>query len=351
LLQGDLPMVEQEQLRVGLVGCGNHGETLAQAIIRSSLLRLVACADQDVGAARRAAAPAKDASTHDSVEALLEGSDVDAVVIATPHHLLARHALLAIRNGKHVFVEKPLALNESEARQVEFAAASADVNCMAGYSFRYSMGRYIYDLLEQGVVGNIEAITGVIGTGPMNSGWLARSETGGGPLLCVGCHLVDLLLWFTGVEPDSVYGHVQRREDFGTDESSAIQIKFGDARLAQLFVTQAAPSSLYELHVLGRSGSIVLRGRSFLQFELEVQSNAVSAYRQPTVIRPVPRPDSISAMLMVELEEFACSIEQRRPPAITASDARRVLRVLDAVVESDRNGQPVTLGAPLLTAH
>src|SRR6266567_3492765 len=125
---GDLPMINRERLRVGLVGCGNQGGALAQAIIRSDLLRLVACADEDDEAARRTAAQVEQASAHNSIEGLLNASDVDAVVIATPHHLLARHALVAIRLGKHAFVEKPMALDEAEAKEVEFAAASADVN-------------------------------------------------------------------------------------------------------------------------------------------------------------------------------------------------------------------------------
>jgi predicted dehydrogenase len=86
---------------------------------------------------------------------LLGAADVDAVLIATPHHELA---LSAIRAGKHLLIEKP-AMNEPEAREVEFAAASAGVTCMVGYAFRYGMAHYVYDLLAQGAVGNLVAIT------------------------------------------------------------------------------------------------------------------------------------------------------------------------------------------------
>ena len=80
---------------------------------------------------------AGDASTHPSLDALLAASDVDAVIVATPHHLLAPLSLLAIRAGKHVLVEKPIALDEQQAKEVEFAAASGGLTCMAGYSFRF----------------------------------------------------------------------------------------------------------------------------------------------------------------------------------------------------------------------
>src|SRR5215207_5716366 len=115
-------MDTQSPLRVGLVGCGNQGSELAQAVSRTTTLRVVACADPDGAAANRVAAIAQDASTHASVEALLGESDVDAILIATPHHVLYPVALAAIRAGKHVMAEKPIGLNEREAAEIEAAA-------------------------------------------------------------------------------------------------------------------------------------------------------------------------------------------------------------------------------------
>lgn len=335
-------MGDQDALRVGLVGCGSHGSALAQAIVRAESLRLVACADPDQRAAGRAAEFGPGVSTHDGVESLLAESDVDAVVIATPHHLLAPVALAAVRAGKHVLAEKPIALNEREAIEVELAAAQAGVCYLAGYSFRFSMFRYIRDLVDMGVAGDIRAITGAIGFGPMNRGWAAYPETGGGPLMYIGCHLIDAFLWFLADEPVAVYADVCRRADTGADETSAIQLRFANGGLAQCLVTQAASTFFYELDIHGRTGEISLRGRNFLQFEIEVSSSSVATYREPTVIRPAVRRDNISMMLVPELEEFARAIREGRPPAITATDGRRVLAVLDAIVESGRTGRTVT---------
>ena len=123
------------------------------------------------------------------------------------------------------------------------------------------------------------------------------------------------------------------------------------AEIRLRFLVQAAPSFFYELHILGRSGSITLRGRNFLQFEIEVLSNAVRAYREPTIIRPQIQRDNITMMLVPELEEFAAAIQEQRPPSITASDGRRVLRILDAVAESGRSGRPIALDVPVLAAY
>jgi UDP-N-acetyl-2-amino-2-deoxyglucuronate dehydrogenase len=177
----------------------------------------------------------------------------------------------------------------------------------------------------------------------MNRGWTARPECGGGPLLYVGCHLIDFLFWFTGAEVASVSAEVRRRTDTGTDETSAIQISMTNGVLAQFMVTQAAPAFFYDLQVYGSSGAIALRGRNFLQFDVEVISSVLPAFEEPTVVRPSIRRDNISMMLVPELEEFARSVSERRPPAITASDGRRVCAVLDAIVESGRSGQPKNL--------
>ena len=339
-----------EPLRTAVVGCGGHGTALARAVVRSDQLQLVACADPDEVARRNVAVLADGVSSHKSVVELLGAADVDAVLIATTHDALAPTALAAIRAGKHVMIEKPMALNEEEAKEVEFAAASADVTCMVGYSFRYGMARYVSQLLAQGAVGDPRVITGAIGTPAMDEGWVAQVSSGGGPMLYVGCHLIDLALWVMGEEPSEVTARVHYAADTEVDETSAATLGFSDSRLAQLVVTQKASGFFYEFRIIGSLGFIGLRGRNFVQFEIEVQSDVLEAYREPTIIRPAMRGDNVTMMLVPELAEFASAIVDQRPAAITATDGRRVLRVIDAVGQSARSLRPVAL-APTLTAY
>jgi predicted dehydrogenase len=330
-------------LRIGLVGCGWQGHILAQAIVRTQSLRLAACADPDEAAASRSAALAQNVSTHLSVEALLAECDVDAILVATPHHLLAPISLAALRAGKHVMAEKPIAMNERSAAEIEGAAAHAGVCFMSGYSFRFSIARHVHNLITAGAVGDIVAITGAIGVGPMDSGWRANPETGGGPLLYVGSHLIDMILWFLADSPVSVYADLQRRSDTGADATSATQIRFAKGVVAQCLVTQAASGFFFELAIHGRAGRIALRGRNFLQYEIDVTSSALPAYAEPTTIRPGIQNDNITMMFVPELEEFAGAIREKRPPTITASDGRVVLSVLDAITRSAQSGRTETV--------
>lgn len=340
-----------DPVRVGVVGCGFQGLMMAAAVMRSDSLRLVAGVDPDEEALRRVAELGASVATYGSMTDLLETADVDAVVIATPHDYLAPTALAAIRAGKHVLIEKPMALDEAQAKEVEFAAASAGVTCMVGYSFRFGMGRFVHDPFAAGMFGDLVAITGSICLPRLDEGWMSVQASGGGPLLYVGCHLVDLVLWLTGEEPLSVTAAVTRRPQSGVDDTSALQLQFTGGRLAQLLVTQSASGFGYDLQVIGTAGSIRLRGRDFRHYEVEAHSKTAGGAAEPTVQRPASDGDPIDLMFVPELAEFADAIEHRRSPAITASDARRVLRVLDAVAESGRTRQAAVLGVPMLAAN
>jgi predicted dehydrogenase len=115
-------MEQPEQLRIGLAGCGMHGANLAQAVVRSNGLRLVGCADPDTNAAERTANLASDVNIYPTIDALLDSFDLDAVLIATPHDVLAPAALSALRAGKHILLEKPMALSDEQAQDIESAA-------------------------------------------------------------------------------------------------------------------------------------------------------------------------------------------------------------------------------------
>ncbi|UCC88172.1 MAG: Gfo/Idh/MocA family oxidoreductase, partial [Anaerolineales bacterium] len=171
------------QLRVGIVGCGYQGRLLAQAIGKVDRMQVTACADPVREAADAVAALTGHAEVHGSAEELLNKSKVDAVLIATPHHLLQQVALLAIDAGKHVLAEKPIAMNERQAVEIEEAAAKAGICYLSGYSLRFfAAQQQVRDLLAAGAVGEIQAVTAGIGTGPFD-GWFAEAEKGGGALL------------------------------------------------------------------------------------------------------------------------------------------------------------------------
>jgi predicted dehydrogenase len=331
-------------LRVGIVGCGYQGGVIAQAIGRVPLLCVTACADPDHAAAAQLAAQARDAEQYSSVEEMLAQANVDAVIIATPHHFLYETALAAIGAGKHVLVEKPIGMDEKEAAQLEEAVGQAGVCFMAGYSFRYLPAwQQVHALLQAGAVGEIQAMAGSIGTRPMTSGWRATPETGGGPLLYVGCHLVDQILWYSGDTPIEVYANVRYRAETRADETAAFQIRFARGATAQCLVTQRGNGPFIYLDIYGAEGQISLRSVGSLEFQIAVESRVLAADAYSAPVQGQVDDDPRMAKHQAQLQEFVQAIQERRQPAVTVSDGRRVLKVLDSVTKSARSGGPVRI--------
>lgn len=337
-------MESRSAVRVGIVGCGYQGRLLAEAVARTSRLQVVACADPDTKAAAAVAALAGGASVHASAGELLDGSEVEAILIATPHHVLGEIALAAMGRGKHVLAEKPIAMNASEAASIESAASRAGICYMAGYSLRFFVAQQqVHDLLARGVTGEIQAVTAGIGTGP-EGGWFNEPEMGGGALLYLGSHLVDEVLWLVGDEPVEVAADVRYRADTGVDETCAFSLRFARGAVAQCLVTQATEGWFDYVQIYGREGRIGLASSNWLRYEISVLSAALPAYAEPVTICPRLRGDPIMMMLVPEVEEFAAAIRENRQPAVTVGDGRRVLKVLDGVFESGRRGRAITIG-------
>lgn len=334
----------QAPVRVGIVGCGYQGGILAQSVGAEKLFRITACADPDLAAAQRVAALAGGAETFTSVDEMLATGEVDVVFVATPHHVLYESSLAAIQAGKHVLAEKPIGMDEKEAVQLEEAVARSGVCFMAGYSFRYIAAlQKVWEWVQADAVGEIHTITGSIGVGPMSSGWRAGPETGGGPLLYVGSHLVDAMLWYMQDEPVQVYADVRYRADTRADETTTFQIQFAQGAVAQGMVTQTAKGLFCQLDLHGRQGRITLRGMGFA-YEIDVESSVLPAYAQPTTLRIPQVPDLRILMHTLQLAEFAAAIHEKRQPSVTVGDGRRVLRVIDGIVKSGRRGEPIRIG-------
>jgi predicted dehydrogenase len=338
-------MEDVQKLRVGIVGCGYQGGRLAQAITLVDSLTVTSCADIIPERAAELAAFAGQASHHASAEELLEKSDVDIVMVATPHHVLAPISLLAIQAGKHIVSEKPCGMSTEELVEVEKAIARTGVSYLAGYSFRYVPAWYkVHELLEQGVVGEIVAVMGCIGVGAMNEGWKSTPETGGGPLMYVGSHLVDQVMWYLQDDPVEVYASTRFRVDTRADETSAIQVKFAKGATAQLISTQTAAGFLNQVDIFGRDGSISMRPCGFLDYEVTVSSRMVEEYKQPAVIHVPVAGDVRDYKHSRQLMEFVQSIRSGKPVFVNAHQALKVMEVIDGVFTSSRTGEPVQIG-------
>jgi len=196
-----------KKLRIGVVGLGRAFTLMLPALSRDPRVELVAAADPRPQARERFAEDFKGAA-HESVEDLCADPAVEAVYIATPHQFHAEQARLAASHGKHLLVEKPMALTLQECRSMIDAARKARVALVVGHS--HSFDRPILQtrkIIEQGLVGKVRMITALNFTDflyrPRRPEEL-DTERGGGAVFNQAAHHVDIVRLLGGGEAQSV---------------------------------------------------------------------------------------------------------------------------------------------------
>jgi predicted dehydrogenase len=184
--------------RLGFLGTGWIGRHRMEAIHRSKFGEVAAIADVSAENAREAAKVAPGAVVVDSLDALLE-MGLDGVVIATPSAGHCSQAVRALEKGLPVFCQKPLGRSAQEAQMVVDAARAANRLLSVDFSYRYTQGiGKMHELVTSGEIGNVYAADLVFHNayGPDKQWFYDPELSGGGCLMDLGSHLVDLALWF-----------------------------------------------------------------------------------------------------------------------------------------------------------
>ena len=198
------------KINVGVAGLGRAFGLMAPTLAADARVALVAAADPRPEALQRFRSDFGGA-TFPSVEALLQEKSVDAVYIATPHQLHAEHACLAAARGKHVLVEKPMALSLEECRAMIAAARAAGVALVVGHSHSFDLPILrARQLLDSGAFGTVRMITSLNYTDflyrPRRAEELDTAR-GGGALFNQAAHQVDVVRLLAGSRAKSVRAH------------------------------------------------------------------------------------------------------------------------------------------------
>jgi len=186
--------------RLGFLGVGWIGRSRMQAMLDTGLVEAAAIAEPSTEMAAEAAKIAPAAPLVDGLEGLL-AQDLDGLVIATPSALHADQSIRALERGLAVFCQKPLGRTAAEAAAVVAAAGAADRLLGVDFSYRFTEGmRQIRDLVAGGDLGRVFAVDLVFHNayGPDKAWFYDPAQSGGGCVMDLGVHLVDLALWTLG---------------------------------------------------------------------------------------------------------------------------------------------------------
>lgn len=269
--------------RLGFLGVGWIGRHRMQAILETGLVEVAAVADPSPEMAAEAGRLAPGARLVPDLDALLE-TGLDGVVIATPSALHAEQSIRALERGAAVFCQKPLGRTAAEAGAVVEAARRADRLLAVDLSYRFTEGmRRIREAVRSGALGRVYAVDLVFHNayGPDKPWFYDPALSGGGCVMDLGVHLVDLALWaldfpgvagvsgrlFAGGEP------LGARPDRVEDHALAtLELETGAAvRLACSWRLQAGRDAIISAAFYGTAGGAALRNRdgSFYDFVAE----------------------------------------------------------------------------------
>jgi len=257
-------MTDTTSIRWGIIGPGTIARTFADGIAHSTTGKLIAIASRNPDKPELAT-QFPGARIVSGYDALLRDPEIDAVYIATPHTGHAEWAIKTIRAGKHVLVEKPIALSAYDADAIFHEARKAGV--FAGEAFMYRLHPQtakLIELIKSGVIGDVRIIRSSFG---FNMGSvrpdhrLFANDTAGGGILDVGCYPVSMVRLIAGsvegkpfLEPESVSGAAHLGQT-GVDEWASALLKFPNGIVAEVSCSIMAEQD-NTLRIIGARGRI-----------------------------------------------------------------------------------------------
>lgn len=260
---------QKRKLKMGIIGLGHQAEEdHIPAILASTDVELVAVADIDKEKLTSFARNHDAVHIYEHYEDLLQGEDLDFIIIAVPHHLHKDIMKAAIKRKVHILKEKPFAVSLAEAKEIKEYAERNNVNIMLTLQRRFNP---IYSTFFQfidkiGAPFFMEARYTFYTDSP-HEGWRGKKDlAGGGCLIDMGYHGIDLLMWYFGL-PDLVFAETScaAKEDIIYDAEDTAQVLFRYTKrgiLGSFLVSRVMPPKTEYFDVYGTRGIIhIERGR------------------------------------------------------------------------------------------
>jgi predicted dehydrogenase len=278
---------------------------------------------------------------------MVERDDLDALIVATPPHLHARISIAAMKNGKHVLCEKPLARTLAEAREMVATAKQTGRVLKCGFNHRHHPGiQQARRWFEEGRIGEpvfVRARYGIGGRLGYEREWRANPEVvSGGQLMEQGIHVVDLARWFLG-EFSQVTAFVETNFwNIRPLEDNAFALYRTAAGIdASVHSSLTQWKNLFSFELFGRDGYITAEGLGG-GYGTEKAALGKRDFSTPFTEEVVEFRDEDRSW-HDEWQEFAAAINEGREPLGNASEGLEAMRLVFAAYESARTGRTVTL--------
>jgi len=339
------------ELKIGIIGCGEIAVSHAHSIADARNARIVMTMDVKGEVAKDLADRYGAAYTTD-LDEMLSNSDVDAVYIATPHYLHAPISVKAADAGKHVMVEKPIAVNLQQAQDMIETAKRNGVLLSVCFVMRYRPDvRKAKELIERGAIGDVIALkmSAMVDkpasywhggySGRVKTDWRTKKDqSGGGILIMNAVHNIDVMRFITGLEAIRVYAEY---DTFVTpvevEDWINVIIRYDNGAIGSIDASSCARGKGdFGDRIFGEEGQIVLGTPLRIYTTLPVEGLEPGKWNEVQLPR-------IGNPRTLYIEEFAESVfSGADKPPVTGEDGLKALQIITAAYESGEKHQPVT---------
>jgi len=349
-------MVKTLPLRLGIVGCGHASLPVCEAITSSPLTKLTAVYDVNVDLAKDIS-QRFDVSIMEKFEELLANPNVDAIYVATPHHLLAPLTRKVLEAGKHALTEKPLAVSLEEVDRLINLADQHQLTLGVYYEMRYAPAHaQARKLIQVGAIGKIIGVQiqtlidkpltywdSGYGNRSKNPWRAIKSQAGGGVVLMNTSHLLDALFYITGLTVTSLSAEVASlTAEVEVEDTANAILHFNNGALGSLMAGAHIKGAQQDecLTIFGTGGQIRLPD-PYTSAPLQIYSMQSVNDLTPGHWHSIPmEPVKVHQHA---IDDFARAVRSNQCAPIDAKSARQVLSVVLAIYQSSVEKRMVTI--------
>jgi len=304
-----------KKLKTAVIGTGFWGKNHARVYKELAETELLAICDID---AERASNAAKQFGVpyYTSAEKMLKNEDIEAVSVCTWSTSLAKEATKAVRNGKHVLVEKPMAASTKQAEKLHGTAEKMGVHLTVGFLMRFIPGlQRMKKAVEDKAIGEL-----VCATAKRVSQWPERIGDVG-VVKDTAIHDIDVMLYLFNEDPIAVYAKTGNMRYKKFEDYAQIMLTFKGGKSAFIESNWLTP---YKTRILIATGSEAIMRLDYITQELTVEDAKETVQPRYQIQEP----------LKLELQHFANCILKKEKPLITGLDGLKALRIAEAAIKS-----------------
>jgi len=323
-----------KKVNLGIIGLGFQGKIHLRNSLHIRDVKVLGVADISEKALNYAKKVGV-RNVYNNYEDLLKNRELDAVVISVPNFLHMECAIKAAEAGKDIFLEKPLARNVDEGEKIVSSARKNNVKLMIGFDLRFNpILREIYNKINNGFFGEVQIVevTNVsggpfsprsdkVGPVPVPSWWFEKEVVGGGVLLDLGSHMIDLLSWYFG-EVDFLKCFLGYIYNMDAEDTAICVMKFKKGPLATLKVGWFSKDFMQSIQLCGTAKNLFvdISNSSILK-------RVLSDFKKKMGLRNFDP-------YYLELVHFIRCLQKDEDPSPSGEDGLKCLRLISMAYES-----------------